>query len=253
MAGDWIKMRVDLDSDPAVIRMAKILAVGELTIIGGLHKVWSWAGRQTVDGVVDGVETSWVNRYVYLPEFAEAMIEVGWLLLRPDRHGIEFPKFQKHNGEGAKKRILKSERQANWRERNEANSVDVFVDASVDVAASTREEKRREEIKSKAMSGNPDVNPLKEKNIEAKESAKRVLSFLNEKTGRAYRPVDANINMIVARIREGATEAQCRMVIAKKSREWSIDEKMTLYLRPATLFNATKFNQYVGELVNHGD
>lgn len=81
------------------------------------------------------------------------------------------------------------------------------------------------------------------------EVSKRVLGFLNEKTGRNYRPVDANLKMIAARLREGATEAEMRQVVAKKSREWSRDEKMEPYLRPATLFNATKFAQYQGELV----
>ena len=99
------------------------------------------------------------------------------------------------------------------------------------------------------LSGKPDVSPVPEKNLEAKASAKRVLEFLNEKTGRAYRPVPVNIEKIVARMKEGATEGQCRQVIAKKSREWSTDERMVMYLRPATLFNREKFAQYVGELV----
>jgi len=99
------------------------------------------------------------------------------------------------------------------------------------------------------LSDKSDAAPLVEKNSEAKESAKRVLSFLNEKTGRAYRPVPVNIEKIVARMREGATEGQCRQVIAKKSREWSTDERMAMYLRPATLFNREKFAQYIGELV----
>jgi uncharacterized phage protein (TIGR02220 family) len=86
-----------------------------------------------------------------------------------------------------------------------------------------------------ALSGKPDV-------------AKSILNFLNEKTGRRYRPVEANLKLIVARLQGGATEQTLRQVIAKKCREWAADEKMALYLRPATLFNATKFAQYEGEL-----
>lgn len=99
------------------------------------------------------------------------------------------------------------------------------------------------------LSGKPDVNPQKEKNQEANAAAIRLLTFLNEKTGRAYRPVPANLSLIAARLREGATEQDCRSVIAKKSREWLKDEKMSAYLRPETLFGARKFAQYVGELV----
>jgi uncharacterized phage protein (TIGR02220 family) len=78
--------------------------------------------------------------------------------------------------------------------------------------------------------------------------ASGILDFLNEKTGRSYKPVKANLNLITARLREGATEDDLRAVIAKKCREWLGDEKMADYLRPATLFNATKFAQYQGEL-----
>jgi uncharacterized phage protein (TIGR02220 family) len=76
-----------------------------------------------------------------------------------------------------------------------------------------------------------------------------ILGFLNEKTGRNYHPVPANVDMIVARLRDGATVDDCRAVIAKKCREWLGDERMNEYLRPATLFNRTKFAQYQGELV----
>ena len=39
-----------------------------------------------------------------------------------------------------------------------------------------------------------------------------------------------------------------RAVVVRKCRDWAADEKMEPYLRPATLFNATKFAQYVGEV-----
>lgn len=99
------------------------------------------------------------------------------------------------------------------------------------------------------LSGKPDANPLREKNQEARESAKRVLNFLNEKTGRAYRPTPAIVDMIAARIKDGATETECRQIIVRKGRDWSADEKMSQYLRPKTLFSRTNFENYLGELV----
>jgi hypothetical protein len=146
MAGDWIKMRVDLDSDPAVIRMARRLGVGETTIVGCLHNIWSWADKQTVDGCVDGIASTWLDRRVYLPDFAAAMIEVGWLEELPNGGGIRFPKFEKHNGETAKNRASKSETQAKWRAKKAAQCVDSFVDNGESTTTPTREEKRREDI-----------------------------------------------------------------------------------------------------------
>jgi uncharacterized phage protein (TIGR02220 family) len=99
-----------------------------------------------------------------------------------------------------------------------------------------------------SMSGKPD--PVPHKGINGfKPQAIEVLNFLNTKTGRNYQPVEANLKMIAGRLKEGASVADCRAVIAKKVREWGSDAKMSEYLRPATLFNATKFAQYRGELV----
>jgi len=89
------------------------------------------------------------------------------------------------------------------------------------------------------MSDKSDFKPL----------AIEILNFLNSKTGRAYRPTSTNIGFIVSRLRDGATTADCRQVIAKKVREWTGDPKMDLFLRPKTLFNKTNFDQYTGELV----
>ena len=75
-----------------------------------------------------------------------------------------------------------------------------------------------------------------------------ILDFLNLKTGRKYRPVAVNLAMIEARLTEGATVEECRQVIAAKVRLWKNDPVMGQYLRPATLFNRTKFAQYVGEI-----
>lgn len=102
-----------------------------------------------------------------------------------------------------------------------------------------------------SMSGKPDVAP-KLNGHGNKDTARRVLSFLNEKTGREYRDTDANLNFIIARLKEGYDETACRQVIVRKCRQWKADDKMAEYLRPSTLFNREKFNQYAGELVAEG-
>ena len=61
-------------------------------------------------------------------------------------------------------------------------------------------------------------------------------------------PVGVNLEMICCRLKEGASPQDVRSIIAMKVREWKNDEKMARYLRPATLFNRTKFWQYHGQL-----
>jgi len=81
------------------------------------------------------------------------------------------------------------------------------------------------------------------------ELAVKIIDFLNGKTGKQFEPRGINLDMVICRMKEGATPAQCRQIIAMKVREWGTDEKMMKYLRPKTLFNKTNFANYKGELL----
>lgn len=79
--------------------------------------------------------------------------------------------------------------------------------------------------------------------------ANEILDFLNQKTKRKFRAEDSNLRLIVSRLKSGVTADECRAVIARKYRDWNEDEKMKKFLRPATLFNPAKFEQYLGDCV----
>lgn len=114
---------------------------------------------------------------------------------------------------------------------------------SADVQPNSKQETvNSKQIKSKTLSGKPDVLPFL---YESKE----VLKFLNQKTGHAYQEVKSNTESIAARFKEGATLADMKAIIASKVREWSSDEKMCKHLRPATLFNRTNYWNYQGQLL----
>lgn len=120
-----------------------------------------------------------------------------------------------------------------------------------------QEQNQEQKQEQEDMSGEPDVVDLKDfsfesiksKNSSFQSQALEVLIFLNEKTGKAFRDSDANLKLIIARLKSGASVEDCRMVIARKNRDWKGNVKMQEYLRPATLFNAEKFEQYMGEIV----
>jgi uncharacterized phage protein (TIGR02220 family) len=90
------------------------------------------------------------------------------------------------------------------------------------------------------------------KPLSDKSDVIEILDHLNRQAGRSYKPVKANLSLIAARLQEGETPDHCKAVIDAKVSEWSGDAKMRKYLRPATLFNATKFAQYIGELGTGG-
>jgi hypothetical protein len=110
MAGDWIKVRIDLVDDPAVIAIAARTGLDEDAVVGKLCRLWSWANRNTTDGYVGGIKAAWIDRYLNTPGFAEAMVEAGWLEATEDgpttEDSITFPKFKRHNGDSAKSRAL---------------------------------------------------------------------------------------------------------------------------------------------------
>ncbi len=78
--------------------------------------------------------------------------------------------------------------------------------------------------------------------------SKEVLAFLNEKTSKHYREVDANLGFIQARLKSGIDVQTCKTLIARKVREWTPKPEMVGYLRPETLFNKTKFETYLAEV-----
>ncbi len=95
----------------------------------------------------------------------------------------------------------------------------------------------------------PVNEPVNEPSLSSKlDVAEKVIQYLNEKTGRKFRAAPSQTKLIIARLNEGATLKDCIAVIDRKCAEWLDDPKMNQYLRPATLFNAEKFNTYVGQL-----
>lgn len=78
---------------------------------------------------------------------------------------------------------------------------------------------------------------------------KDIVEYLNKKTGTAYRyNSQATQRHIKARLNEGYTLSDFKMVIDKKVDEWKGTE-MEQYLRPETLFS-TKFENYLNAKIN---
>ena len=99
----------------------------------------------------------------------------------------------------------------------------------------------------------PLVTPLSEKPKTAhpplRPQARQILQFLNDKTNRDFQPVAANLDLLVARLKEGYTPGKLRQIVACKCQQWLKDDKMRQYLRPATLFARLNCAQYRGELI----
>ena len=85
------------------------------------------------------------------------------------------------------------------------------------------------------------IKEYKETNL---VTAKNILSYLNEISGKKFTATEANLTPIIARLKEGHTEEECRKVIDIKNRDPDFQDK---YFRPVTLFRASKFEGYLNE------
>ena len=146
MAGEWIKVSTNLPEKPEVFQIARAIGKNVDHTVGLLFRFWCWADLNTVDGYVDGIEADDVDAIVRQEGFCRAMEIAGWVECNKICGGLTIKNFSRHNGESAKKRLLKNERQARWR----AKSVDESASTVASTKASTREEKRREDKTTKA-------------------------------------------------------------------------------------------------------
>jgi len=118
----------------------------------------------------------------------------------------------------------------------------------------------------RVLSGKPDIVPLNQVNksdevkpteaesceLFAKKNNKpnpkvvEVVDYLNQLSGSTYKSTtNATVKHIKARLAEGFTVKDLKLVVEHKVCEWSKDDKMRDYLRPITLFNSEKFEGYL--------
>ena len=99
-----------------------------------------------------------------------------------------------------------------------------------------------------------DINTLPGKHDGGqKKAANEISSGLKEKTKKHYKAnTPKTVRLIRARLKEGFTVEDFKVVIEKKCDDWLGNEKMERYLRPETLFG-TKFEGYLNEVSNDGN
>ena len=100
--------------------------------------------------------------------------------------------------------------------------------------------------KSKSIEKEIDINSADSETKKSKfsEDTEEIISYLNSKAGTHYRNVDSNRKLITARMKEGYTVEDFKTVIDKKCDEWKGTD-MQQFIRPVTLFQASKFENYL--------
>jgi len=159
MAGDWIKMRGNLWDDPRITRLCDLTEQSEATVIGALYWLWATADQHSQDGELPGLTARGIDRKTGVPEFAAALVAIGWLADGAD--GVRIVNFTDHNGTSAKRRITDATRKANVRKLS-ASDADIEQTEPGQIAPNVgaREKKiKKEKIETKLQAQAPLVVP----------------------------------------------------------------------------------------------
>jgi 5-methylcytosine-specific restriction endonuclease McrA len=115
MAGDWIKWVKGLSRRREVIVTARKLGLSRREVASACMEMWEWADDETVDGHVKGATREDIDSMLEIPGFSVALeaSEVGWL--RVNSQGVTFPRWERNNGDSAKRRAINSRTQQSKR------------------------------------------------------------------------------------------------------------------------------------------
>lgn len=150
MAGDWIKMRTNLLTDPKVLAMTAYLAADRdftawwlagtrldvrhsvtevvttaalrLVTAGGLLLVWAAANEHTDDGFFPGIDLDGLDDIAGIASFGAAMRSVGWASEDAGRFGVSLPNFSEYNTTGPRRPLTNAQRQALHRAKKRAEN-----------------------------------------------------------------------------------------------------------------------------------
>ena len=120
-----------------------------------------------------------------------------------------------------------------------------------ETASTRRSRKHRETQKllqcnTTATKGNGDIDIDIDKGQKPQSDVyEEIIKYLNEKTGSHFKPTSKSTQRLInGRLSENYTIEDFKYVIDVKTNEWKNNTKMSKYLTPDTLFNASKFEKY---------
>jgi len=115
MAGDWIKIEHTLPTKPEVMQIADRLGIPDDQVVGLLVRFWSWVdANMSPECPVSYGTTERIGRLVLCENFADAMIEVGWLSVENSR--VLIPNYDHHLSQSAKRRGVESKKKKRQRQ-----------------------------------------------------------------------------------------------------------------------------------------
>lgn len=124
---DWIKVEKGTPEKPEMLALARHLGVSQAEAFLLCFRFWAWADSHCLDGGLVGITEEQLDVAIaHRRGFAQGLLQIGWLsrvLVGEDSVGhLAITHFDKHLGQGAKKRASDLERQKRKRVTNLSRS-----------------------------------------------------------------------------------------------------------------------------------
>lgn len=169
MAGDWLPIRLHLESDPAVMALSALTGIDVFGVVGRMVAVWAWAGDHADENGLVARHAASVTQCNAAPlqpcalrahideiarhkGWADAMQTVGWLA--DSEAGLVFPRWDVYNSKSARARMLSARRSQAYRDKSASRSRHGRVTKSSRLDQSTAESALSADIAQRTSTGN---------------------------------------------------------------------------------------------------
>lgn len=246
----WIKIKTDM-FDNEKIKLIERMPEGDTILIIWI-KLLTYAGKANYNGFIMlsenipmNIEEMAIifNRPLEKVRYAIQILQRYKMLEINEQEVVLIANWEKHQNIDGMERVreLNAKRNKEYRERKKQLSLEMPSENS-DVAVTSRDgtDIDKDIDKEYILSGNkPDSIPYKE-----------IIDYLNKKANKKFKHTSQKTQTLIkARFKEKFTLDDFKQVIDIKTAQWLADPKMSVYLRPETLFG-TKFEGYLNEQNN---
>lgn len=243
----WIKIKTDM-FDNEKIKLIERMPEGDMILIIWI-KLLTYAGKANYNGYIMlsenipmNIEEMAIifNRPLEKVRYAIQILQRYKMLEVNEQEVVLISNWEKHqNIDGLQRvRALNAKRNKEYRERKKQLALEMPTENS-DAGVTSRDaiDIDKDIDKEYILSGSkPDSIPYKV-----------IIDYLNQKANKKFKHTSQKTQTLIkARFKEKFTLDDFKQVIDIKTAQWLADPKMSVYLRPETLFG-TKFEGYLNE------
>lgn len=121
-SSNWLKVQKHTWQKGEIRQVARTLGISLGDAFLAWFRLYAVLDELTADGSIPFYSAADADQDAGLKGAGQAFAKVGWLLF--DQHGCTVVNWKRHNGESAKARALKAERQARYRDAAPSTGVD---------------------------------------------------------------------------------------------------------------------------------